>query len=200
MRGHALAGRVALVEKPRHGEVAVRPLTGKHVLVHGGAHDRMDEARAGAVHEHVGLDQEICRRSCLGQAESGRLGHETDVSCSCPSTASAWASAVDAGPSRSSRRRTKRPTAGGPTSLTARAARLAGPPIVRQSRDELAQEEWISAGGAMARVAELLLGVVPEPVAHDRASRLLGQGTRPQDLGGCVVCELAPDARAFRVR
>ena len=78
-------------------------------------------------------------------------------SLSSPSTATALASSLAAGPSVASRCRTKRLTAAGPTACTSLAAPADGStPAASRAPEQLPQEQGVAAGRRMTRAAELL--------------------------------------------
>ena len=126
--------RAALYEDPAPGERQARhaaaaacraALTGRKNHIQRRAHDRVHEPQALSRKEDVRPHQGICRpsgivwlRPDIRLASSGSL--------SSPSTATARASSVAAGPSAASRCKTKRLTTAGPTSCTAFAAAADG--------------------------------------------------------------------------
>jgi hypothetical protein len=125
MGGHSLHRRSGFVQEARDGQVSGGALAWQQVLVDGRLHDRMNEAEERVVGEHARPDEEIRDRSRLLRVNIGHLRRDADIGLSAEH-ATARASDVAEGPSRSNRRRTNRPTARGPTSLTVPAAALVG--------------------------------------------------------------------------
>ena len=111
------------------------------------------------------------------------------------------ASSVAGAPSRSSRRSTKRPTAGGPTVSTAAAASAVGSTCAASSAATSSRRNnGFPPVASWQAALNALVDLGPEAAAQHLRHGRLGQEARSQDLGGGVARELAPELLAVRVR